>query len=52
MSKLLIACSGFKDVLSSELLCESLQDSFKILDSSLEISILPLSDGGEGFLSS
>ena len=50
MSKILIACSGFKDVLPAKPLCEILKASLFQIDSSLDISILPLSDGGEGFL--
>lgn len=52
MSRLFIACSGFKDVLSPRDLCETLKNAFLSLDPSLLIDSLPLSDGGEGFLQS
>ena len=52
MSRLLIACSNFKDSLSSLEVCNSLSQGFLQHSPNLEISILPLSDGGEGFLSS
>ena len=52
MTKILLACSGFKDVLSGPSLCSILSASFNSLNPSLQLKSLPLSDGGEGFLSS
>lgn len=52
MSRLLIACSNFKDSLSSLEVCDSLRQGFLQHSPNLQVSILPLSDGGEGFLSS
>lgn len=52
MNKILIACSGFKDVLNGPTVCSVLAASFKSLNPLLQLKSLPLSDGGEGFLSS
>ena len=52
MLRVLIACTGFKDVLQAQCVCDCLQTALSSLDPCLQISSLPLSDGGEGFLSS
>lgn len=52
MTKILVACSGFKDVLNGPAVCSVLSSALTSIDSTLLIKSLPLSDGGEGFLSS
>lgn len=48
--KVLIACSGFKDVLKASQVCECLEKALLKVNSELTIRVLPLSDGGEGFI--
>jgi glycerate 2-kinase len=52
MPRICVACSGFKDVLSSKALCNLIKSALVSLDSSLIVSVFPLSDGGEGFVDS
>ncbi|MFM2394146.1 MAG: hypothetical protein RLZZ546_2128, partial [Bacteroidota bacterium] len=48
--KILIACDSFKDALSADLVCQAISQGLLERYNDLSISIMPLSDGGEGFL--
>lgn len=48
--KVLIACDSFKDALSADQVCLAISEGLREKYSDIEFIILPLSDGGEGFL--
>ena len=50
MKKVLLAFDTFKDSISAIKLCEASERILKELSPELEVTQLPLSDGGEGFL--
>ena len=47
--RILIACDKFKGSLSALEACQALRDGFSDEDSSLDLVVCPVADGGEGF---
>lgn len=49
--KIVIAPDSFKGSLTSQQVCESLAEGIRRFSPDIDVQLLPLSDGGEGFLS-
>lgn len=50
MKKVLIACDKFKGSLTAKEVCHTIGTSFQNLDPSIQYSLLPMADGGDGTL--
>ncbi len=49
--KIVIALDSFKGSCSARLACQAVAEGFKRVSSELDMTLLPISDGGEGLLS-
>ncbi|MEX6209257.1 glycerate kinase [Providencia huaxiensis] len=50
--KIVIALDSFKGSCSAQLACQAVAEGFERVSSELDVTLLPISDGGEGLLES